>query len=236
MTNLVRNIFLMSEAVNPKIDESWKGVLAQAFNAPEFGRLKQFLVQEKNQYKVFPPGSKIFEAFNLTPFHKVKVVIIGQDPYHNDGQAHGLCFSVPQGIQIPPSLVNIFKELEQDVGIAIPNHGRLDQWARQGVLLLNAILTVRAHQAGSHRNKGWEEFTDAAIRAVSEQREHVVFLLWGSFAQQKSKLIDANKHLILKTVHPSPLSAYRGFFGCRHFSKTNDFLISKGLEPINWQV
>lgn len=185
---------------------------------------------------MFPPGNKIFSAFNHTPFDKVKVVILGQDPYHGEGQAHGLSFSVPEGIAKPPSLVNIFKEINADLGLPIPTTGNLEKWADQGVLLLNATLTVRANLAGSHQKKGWENFTDAAIKKLSKKRENLVFILWGRFAQNKEVLIDAGKHCILKSAHPSPLSAYNGFFGCRHFSKTNEYLRSKGIGEIDWRL
>ncbi len=220
--------------VNPTIEESWKNVLDNQFNASYFTQLKEFLVEEKSQYKIFPPGSQIFNAFNFTPFDQVKVVLLGQDPYHGPGQAHGLCFSVPDGIAKPPSLQNILKELNSDLGIQVTASGNLEKWAKQGVLLLNATLTVRAHQAGSHQNKGWETFTDAAIRALAEQREHLVFILWGNYAQAKESLIDSSKHLILKTVHPSPMSVTRGFFGCKHFSKTNDYLRKHDIKEIDW--
>jgi uracil-DNA glycosylase len=230
------NLCLMSVNLDPKIENSWKQVLYEEFQSDYFLKLKSFLQEERKNQQVFPPGGKIFEAFNLTPFPDVKVVIIGQDPYHNVGQAHGLCFSVQRGVAIPPSLLNIFKELQQDLGISRPVDGDLSSWARQGVFLLNATLTVRAHQAGSHQRKGWERFTDAAIRAVSQQREHVVFLLWGNYAQKKEELIDASRHLILKSVHPSPLSASRGFFGNHHFSQTNDYLRKHGIQSIDWQL
>lgn len=218
-----------------KIDYSWFEALKEQFEAPYFAQLKEFLVAERQQYTCYPPGSKIFNAFDSTPLDKVKVVILGQDPYHEPGQAMGLCFSVPDGVQVPPSLVNIIKEINDDLGTQIPStRGDLSGWARQGVLLLNATLTVRAHQAGSHQHHGWEEFTDAAIKAVNDNRRGVVFLLWGSYAIAKKKLIDPNKHFILTAPHPSPLSAYRGFFGCRHFSRTNDLLRQQGLEPIDW--
>jgi uracil-DNA glycosylase len=217
-----------------QIEESWKNVLAGEFQSDYFAKLKDFLISERKRYRIYPPAKLIFIAFDTTPFDKVKVVIIGQDPYHGPGQAHGLCFSVPEGIAIPPSLRNIYKELADDVGIIIPNHGNLTKWAQQGVLLLNATLSVRAHQAGSHQGKGWEQFTDQAIKAVSDKREHIVFLLWGAFAQKKAALIDSTKHLILKSVHPSPLSAHRGFFGCKHFSKTNAYLTEHGFEAIDW--
>ena len=219
--------------IDPKIHESWKERLSEEFREPYFETLKNFLVAEKNSQVVYPPGDKIFAAFDRTPFDRVKVVILGQDPYHGKGQAHGLCFSVPPGITPPPSLVNIFKELHNDVGMPIPNHGNLESWADQGVLLLNATLTVRASQAGSHQNKGWENFTDSVIRKVSEERQGIVFILWGRYAQAKESLIDAGRHHILKAAHPSPFSAHSGFFGCHHFSKTNQHLESRGLEPIN---
>ena len=223
-------------AVNPIIEDSWKSVLWDQFQAPYFAELKAFLVEEKKHYQVFPPGPKIFNAFNSTPFDKVKVVIIGQDPYHGEGQAHGLCFSVQDGVPIPKSLQNIFKELSTDVGFRIPASGNLQSWANQGVLLLNATLPVRAHQAGSHQRPGWETFTDCAIQRLSEQREGLVFLLWGNYAIEKQRLIDTTKHYILTAPHPSPLSASRGFFGCHHFSKTNEILVSLGKEPVNWQL
>ena len=220
----------------PDIDESWYRVLQPQFDAPYFSDLKTFLVSEKRKYTVYPPGPLIFNAFNLTPFDKVKVVILGQDPYHGPMQAHGLSFSVPDGVPFPPSLNNIFKELHDDLGIVIPRSGNLEKWAREGVLLLNASLTVRAGQAASHSHHGWEQFTDAAIRALSEQREHIVFILWGNYAIAKQSLIDSNKHLILKSVHPSPLSASRGFFGCHHFSKANHYLENNGITPIDWSL
>ncbi len=222
--------------VNPSIDESWKAELSGEFNAEYFTELKDFLILEKQTQKVFPPGDKIFSAFNHTPFDKVKVVILGQDPYHGDGQAHGLSFSVPEGIAKPPSLINLFKELHADLGLPIPQTGNLEKWADQGVLLLNATLTVRANTPGSHQKQGWENFTDAAIKKLSDKRENLVFILWGRFAQNKEVLIDANKHCILKAAHPSPFSAYNGFFGCRHFSKTNEYLRSKGIGEIDWRV
>jgi uracil-DNA glycosylase len=222
--------------VNPQIEESWKEVLASEFSNSYFMELKEFLTEEKAKYTVYPQGSKIFNAFQLTPFNQVKVVILGQDPYHGPGQAHGLCFSVPRGIPPPPSLVNIFKEIEKDLGIPIPAEGNLEKWARQGVLLLNATLTVRANQPGSHQKKGWEIFTHAVISRLSEKRVGLIFLLWGKFAQEKESLIDTNRHYILKAAHPSPFSAYNGFFGCRHFSKTNEILRKHGLEEINWDL
>ena len=218
-----------------KIDPTWYEVLQPQFEAPYFAQLKEFLVAERQQYTCYPPGSRIFNAFDSTPFDKVKVVILGQDPYHEPGQAMGLCFSVPQGIQVPPSLVNIIKEINDDLGTAIPTTcGDLSGWAEQGVLLLNATLTVRAHQAGSHQRHGWEEFTDAAISALNAQRRGIVFLLWGSYAIAKRKLIDPNRHHILTAPHPSPLSAYRGFFGCRHFSRANQYLMADRQQPIDW--
>ena len=210
-------------------------MLKPQFEAPYFAELKNFLVAERQQYTCYPPGSKIFAAFDATPFDRVKVVILGQDPYHEPGQAMGLCFSVPQGVQVPPSLVNIIKEINDDLGTQIPaTCGDLTGWARQGVLLLNATLTVRAHQAGSHQHHGWEQFTDAAIQALAERRHGLVFLLWGSYAIAKRKLIDPQRHHVLTAPHPSPLSAYRGFFGCHHFSRANALLTQQGQEPIDW--
>jgi uracil-DNA glycosylase len=222
--------------IEPQIEPSWKETLAEEFKRPYFAQLKEFLVSEKKKHIVYPPGPMIFNAFNRTPFHKVKVVILGQDPYHGPGQAHGLCFSVPHGIAPPPSLINIFKELRTDLHISMPQNGNLEKWAQQGVLLLNATLTVRANQAGSHQKKGWETFTDEVIQKLSTEREHLVFILWGNYAQQKRILIDSTKHLILKSVHPSPLSASRGFFGCKHFSATNNYLIQHNIEPIDWDL
>lgn len=224
------------EVRRPDIDESWYRVLADQFESSYFADLKAFLVEEKRQYLVYPPGKLIFNAFNLTPFEKVKVVILGQDPYHGPGQAHGLSFSVPDGVPFPPSLLNIFKELRDDLGIPMAKSGNLEKWAREGVLLLNASLTVRSGQAASHAHHGWETFTDAAIRALSSERENLVFILWGNYAIAKEALIDTSKHLVLKSVHPSPLSASRGFFGCHHFSKTNDYLIEHGINPIDWNL
>jgi len=217
-----------------KIDASWKKVLQDEFEKPYFAQLTNFVREEYKTKKIFPPGNMIFSAFDHCPFDKVKVVIIGQDPYHNDGQAHGLCFSVNTGVDFPPSLINIFKEIERDLGKPTPTSGNLERWADQGVLLLNATLTVQAHSAGSHQGRGWETFTDAVIRKVAEEKEHVVFMLWGNYAQQKGAVVDGQKHLVLKSVHPSPLSAYRGFIGCGHFSAANEYLTSKGLSPINW--
>ncbi|NOX86889.1 MAG: uracil-DNA glycosylase [Chlorobi bacterium] len=219
---------------SPQIEESWREALIEEFEAPYFIELKDFLKKEKNLYRIFPPGPQIFSAFNLTPLPAVKVVIIGQDPYHGYGQAHGLCFSVPDGVQIPPSLVNIYKELNDDLGIPVPKTGNLEKWARQGVLLLNATLTVRAGQAGSHQGKGWEVFTNTVIKTVSDLRAGVVFLLWGKYAQEKQSLVNSQKHFILTAPHPSPFSANRGFFGCKHFSKTNRFLEENGLGAIDW--
>ena len=224
------------EIKKPDIESSWYEVLKQEFEEPYFYEIKSFLIQEKRQYIVYPPSQLIFNAFNLTPFDKVKVVILGQDPYHNVGQAHGLAFSVPNGIMPPPSLKNIFKELQSDIGMPIPTNGNLESWAREGVLLLNSCLTVRANNPASHQGIGWQRFTDAAINALSEKKEHIVFLLWGNYAIAKEKLIDTRKHLVLKAVHPSPLSANRGFFGCRHFSQTNIYLSSNGISPIKWDV
>lgn len=224
------------ENPEPKIEQEWLDVLRPEFGKPYFNELKTFLLEEKKHYRVYPPGSRIFAAFDYTPFSKVKVVILGQDPYHGDGQAHGLCFSVPDGIAVPPSLVNIYTELNSDLGIPIPKSGNLEKWAKQGVLLLNATLTVRANQAGSHQKHGWENFTDEVIRQLSARHSGLVFLLWGSYAQAKEVLIDTSKHFILKTVHPSPLSVYRGFFGCRHFSKTNELLVKSGKKPIDWTL
>ncbi len=218
-----------------KIDSSWYEVLRPQFEAPYFAQLKDFLVSERSQYTCYPPGGLIFSAFDHTPFDRVKVVILGQDPYHEPGQAMGLCFSVPDGIAVPPSLVNIIQEINNDLGTSIPkDRGDLRGWADQGVLLLNATLTVRAHKAGSHQRHGWETFTDAAIQALSERRTGIVFLLWGSYAIAKKALIDQTKHHVLTAPHPSPLSAYRGFFGCRHFSQCNNLLLQQGQEPVDW--
>ena len=218
-----------------KINSSWKLKLANEFNAPYFEKLATFVRNEYATHQIFPPAKLIFNAFNLCPFDEVKVVIIGQDPYHGLGQAHGLSFSVNEGIALPPSLKNIYQEIRSDLGIEPLKQGNLERWAKQGVLLLNATLTVQADLAGSHQKKGWERFTDSAIKAVAQEKEHVVFLLWGNYAQQKAQYIDANKHLILKAVHPSPLSAHRGFFGCKHFSQANLYLKEHNLKPINWE-
>lgn len=222
--------------MNVKLESSWLELLADQFEQPYFTKIKDFLLKEKTEKKViYPPGSKIFAAMDLCSVSNTKVVIIGQDPYHNPGQAHGLSFSVPYSIAPPPSLVNIFKELESDLGIPMPSHGNLENWAKQGVLLLNATLTVRAHCPASHSEIGWQRFTDTIIARLSEKKENLVFLLWGSYAIKKKVLISKQKgHLILEAPHPSPLSAYRGFFGCRHFSQTNAFLRSKNIPEINW--
>jgi len=217
-----------------KIEQSWKEHLTSEFEKSYFQKLTDFVKQEYATHRVYPKGSQIFNAFEKTPFDRVKVVILGQDPYHEPGQAHGLCFSVNDGIALPPSLQNIYKELEDDLGISPKPSGNLERWAEQGVLLLNATLTVRAHQAGSHQQRGWEEFTDAVIHHIAEEKEHVVFILWGSYAQKKGEFIDPVKHKILKSAHPSPLSAYRGFFGSKPFSKTNQYLIQTGQTPIEW--
>lgn len=217
-----------------KIAQDWKYILAPEFEKPYFEQLTHFVREEYAAHRVYPRGSNIFRAFDKCPFDKVKVVIIGQDPYHGPGQAHGLCFSVADGVPFPPSLQNIFKEVHADTGAEIPLSGNLDRWAEQGVLLLNAVLTVREHEAASHAGKGWESFTDAVVRAVAERKEGVVYMLWGSYAQRKGAIADPTKNLILKAVHPSPLSAYRGFLGCRHFSQANTYLESIGQEPIKW--
>ena len=220
-----------------KIESSWKELLKPEFNKPYFQQIVLHLKTERLQKKIiYPPGGFIFNAFDKTPIDRVKVVILGQDPYHGPGQAHGLCFSVQMETPPPPSLNNIYKELHNDIGIKIPNHGNLTHWAEQGVFLLNASLTVRAGEPMSHSKIGWAEFTDTVIKKISDEREHVVFLLWGKFAQEKKALIDESKHLILKAAHPSPLSAYSGFFGCRHFSKANAYLISKGIDPVDWKL
>jgi len=220
----------------PNIHESWFNILRDEFEKEYFSNLRNFLIEEKKNHQIYPPGNQIFAAFDYTPFDNVKVVILGQDPYHGYNQANGLCFSVNQGIKHPPSLVNIFKEIETDLKIPYPKSGDLTAWAKQGVLLLNATLTVRANQAGSHQKKGWEQFTDAVIQNLSNEKEKVVFLLWGNFAISKTALINHQRHLILKSVHPSPLSAHRGFFGSKHFSQTNNFLIQNGLHPIDWKI
>ena len=218
------------------IQNDWLEPLAPEFKKPYYAKLYKTIREEYSTRQIFPPADEIFTAFEMTPLSDVKVVIIGQDPYHGDGQAHGLCFSVKPDVETPPSLVNMYKELNSDLGCYIPNNGYLIKWAKQGVLMLNTVLTVRAHQANSHRGIGWEEFTDAAIRILNEQDRPIVYLLWGKPAQMKKVMLNNPKHLILEAPHPSPLSAYRGFFGCQHFSKTNAFLTENGLEPIDWQI
>ena len=220
----------------PPISNDWLAPLKPEFGKPYYAKLYQTVNEEYRTRVIYPPADDIFNAFAFTPLEKVKVVILGQDPYHGDGQAHGLCFSVKPNVEIPPSLVNIYKELEDDLGCYIPNNGYLEKWARQGVMLLNTVLTVRAHQAHSHKDIGWEEFTDAAIRVLAEQDRPMVFILWGKPAQMKKAMIHNPRHLILEAPHPSPLSAYRGFFGSRPFSQTNDYLKKNGLEPIDWQI
>lgn len=220
--------------MNVRIDESWRQVLQPEFNKPYFELLTTFVRHAYRTTQCFPPAGQIFRAFDLCPFDKVRVVIIGQDPYHDFNQAHGLCFSVQEGVPAPPSLVNIYKEIQRDLGKPIPTSGNLTHWAEQGVLLLNATLTVEAHRAGSHQGKGWEELTDAAIQALNNQRSNIVFMLWGSYAQRKGQFIDRRRHLVLTAVHPSPLSAYRGFIGCGHFSQANAYLKQHGQPPINW--
>jgi uracil-DNA glycosylase len=220
-----------------KIEQGWKDILKQEFSAQYFQQAVAFIKMEKAQGKtIYPPGGLIFNAFDSTPFDKVKVVLLGQDPYHGPGQAHGLSFSVPDGIKPPPSLVNIYKELLTDIGMPIPRSGNLTKWALQGVLLLNAALTVRANEPASHAKTGWIEFTDAVIRKISDEKSGIVFLLWGKFAQEKQVLIDETKHHVLKAAHPSPFSADKGFFGCKHFSRTNDLLVKEGVDPIDWSV
>ena len=222
---------------NIKLHPSWLGPLGREFDQPYMADLKRFLLAEREAGKrIFPAGSNWFRALDLTPLDEVRVVILGQDPYHGPGQAHGLCFSVPDGVRPPPSLVNIYKELESDLGIRRPAHGFLENWARQGVLLLNSVLTVEMGLAASHRDRGWEQFTDAVIRLVNVKEAPVVFMLWGSYAQKKASFVDASRHLVLKAPHPSPLSAHSGFLGCRHFSKANTFLESRGLKPIDWAL
>ena len=216
------------------IEDSWKRRLQPELDKPYFYNLTNFVKEEYSKHTIYPPGKFIFHAFNTCPFDKVKVVIIGQDPYHEPGQYYGLCFSVLDGVPFPPSLLNIFKEIENDLGKPMPKSGRLERWADQGVLLINAILTVRSHQAGSHRGKGWEEFTDAVIKILNDEKENIVFMLWGSYAQRKGAFIDRNRHCVLTAAHPSPLSADRGFFGCKHFSKANQYFKSKGISEIEW--
>lgn len=226
-------------ALKPEIqlESQWRQRLQNEFEKNHMIELRKFLVAEKSKGKViYPPSSEIFAAFNETPFDKVKVVILGQDPYHGPNQAHGLSFSVPDGVDLPPSLLNIYKELKADLGIEITRKGNLQKWARQGVLLLNSVLTVGQSQAASHQGRGWEQFTDAAIQALNRERENLVFILWGSYAQKKAAFVDSKKHLVIKSVHPSPLSSHRGFFGSKPFSKTNEYLVKKGLAPIDWRV
>ena len=220
--------------MNVRIDDSWKVQLQPEFEQDYFRDLVNFVRSEYASNTVYPPGNQIFRAFDLSPFDTTKVIILGQDPYHEPGQAHGLCFSVDKGVPFPPSLQNIYKEIRDDIGTVVSSQGDLSDWAKQGVLLLNATLTVRAHQAGSHQNKGWERFTDAVIHRLAEQREHLVFILWGAYAQRKGAFIDKNKHLVLQSPHPSPLSAHRGFFGNRHFSTANRYLQEHGIDPIIW--
>jgi uracil-DNA glycosylase len=225
----------MSDSI--KLHESWKAPLAGEFDAPHMRKLRQFLVDRKAEgARIFPKGGEYFRALDLTPLDQVRVVILGQDPYHGEGQAHGLCFSVKPGVRTPPSLVNIYKELGTDLGIKPARHGFLEHWAEQGVLLLNSVLTVEMGQAAAHQGKGWELFTDAVIRLVNAKSEPVVFMLWGAYAQRKAAFVDSSRHLVLKAPHPSPLSAHNGFFGCRHFSQANAFLESKGLKPIDWAL
>ena len=220
--------------MNVKIEESWKKHLEEEFQRDYFKNLAKFVRGEYEESTIYPPGKEIFRAFDHAPFDKVKVVILGQDPYHGPGQANGLCFAVSEGVRLPPSLKNIYKEIESDLGIKMPEKGSLENWARQGVLLLNATLTVRERAAGSHQKKGWEEFTDAAIRSLSEERENLVFMLWGRYARDKGSIVDKNKHLVLESPHPSPFSANSGFFGCKHFSKANAYLKENGKEEIDW--
>ena len=217
-----------------KIAPDWKALLEEEFSKPYFEALTRFVKEEYATRRIYPRGSNIFRAFDKCPLDKLKVVIIGQDPYHGPGQAHGLCFSVDEGVPHPPSLQNIFKEVASDIGTPIPSSGNLDRWAEQGVLLLNSVLTVREHEAASHAGKGWEQFTDAVVRKIAQEKQGVVYLLWGSYAQRKGAMVDPQRNCILKAVHPSPLSAYRGFLGCKHFSQANDYLISTGQTPINW--
>lgn len=226
----------MNNIVKPQIESSWLELLQDEFNKEYFMQLKKFLLMEKRKYIIYPTGSLIFNAFNLTPVHKLKVVLLGQDPYHGPNQAHGLCFSVPEGVPLPPSLKNIFIELSNDIGCDVPQSGNLSSWARQGVLLLNTSLTVRKSQANSHQDKGWHIFTDAIIQKLSTIKKNLVFILWGSNAKSKTKLIDQKKHLIISSAHPSPLSAYRGFFASQPFSRTNEYLIQHNNQTINWQL
>jgi uracil-DNA glycosylase len=218
-----------------KIETLWKSKLKEEFEKEYFIKLAEFVREEYKEKTIYPPGGLIFNAFNLCPFQKVKAVIIGQDPYHGPGQAHGLCFSIRDSVNFPPSLINIFKEIESDLGFSRPESGNLERWASQGVLLLNATLTVRAHQAGSHQKKGWEQFTDSVIGTINSEMQNIVFFLWGAYAQKKGESIDRSKHLVLKSVHPSPLSASRGFFGNKHFSRCNNYLLEHGIEPVDWR-
>lgn len=226
----------MTKVKTPELEQGWLRLLAPEFEQPYFAQLKANILKASQNGTVYPPGSRIFAAFNLTPLHQVKVVLLGQDPYHGPGQAHGLSFSVPHGITVPPSLRNIYKEIEQDLGTTMPAHGNLENWARQGVLLLNATLTVSHKQPGSHQGWGWETFTDKAIELLGQEKEHLVFMLWGRFAQKKKQLIPSHKHLILEAPHPSPFSAHNGFFGCRHFSQGNQYLTKHEKTPIHWQL
>ncbi|UXX78540.1 uracil-DNA glycosylase [Reichenbachiella carrageenanivorans] len=220
--------------MNVKIEKSWKSKLQAEFEAEYFKNLTLFVKSAYQGHKIFPPAGQIFRAFDLCPFDETRVVILGQDPYHGDGQAHGLCFSVQEGMRMPPSLKNIFKEIQDDLGIVSPSHGSLERWAKQGVLLLNATLTVQAHEPGSHQKQGWEEFTDAVVKVLVSQKENLVFLLWGAYAQRKGEFIDESRHYVLKSAHPSPFAAHRGFFGNKHFSKTNTFLRNNGCKEIEW--
>lgn len=224
------------ERIISQIDTQWLVYVKEEMGKEYFQKLMDYVEEERENYIIFPPENLMFNAFHLTPWDSVKVVIIGQDPYHGEGQSHGLCFSVPKGIRKPPSLQNVFKELKDDIGMEIPSHGNLESWAKQGVLLLNACFTVRKQTPTSHQNKGWEIFTDAVIRKISDEKKNVVFMLWGKFAQQKTSLINMDKHLILNAVHPSPMSVYRGFFGCKHFSKANSYLSSHSVNPIDWNT
>jgi len=222
--------------VKPELPDAWLSVIGDEFQTQEIMALKRFLISEKREHTVFPPGRDMFNAFWYTPFDAVRVVILGQDPYHGEGQAHGLCFSVRSGVRPPPSLRNVFRELQADVGIPLPDHGELTSWARQGVLLLNTVLSVRAHQANSHRGRGWEQITDRVIVELNHRREGIVFVLWGSAAGRKASMIDGRRHHILRAPHPSPLSAHRGFLGCGHFSKINNYLKTSGSQPIDWSL
>lgn len=224
----------MEQRPKPRLEPSWLAVLEEQFEQPYMHQLRAFLVEERQRHQVFPPGREMFAAFDNTPFEQVRVVILGQDPYHGPGQAHGLCFSVRKGVRIPPSLMNIFRQINDEIGIPQPTHGDLTHWATQGVLLLNTVLSVRARNANSHRGKGWEQFTDAAIRALAEKRDGLVFVLWGSAAGRKAQMIDQRRHLVLRSPHPSPLSAHRGFFGCGHFTRINQWLTERGQAPIDW--